>query len=126
GESAERASERERLLRVHALAERFFREQYGRAPHVQAYVARRGLSLEIVEQFRLGFAPGQDRLAAFLGSQRVPPSEGERAGLLLRGENGYRDRFWNRLIFPIFDVEGRPIAFGGRAMEEVQPKYLNS
>jgi len=126
GESAERASERERLLRVHALAERFFREQYGRAPHVQAYVARRGLSLEIVEQFRLGFAPGQDRLAAFLGSQRVPPSEGERAGLLLRGENGYRDRFWNRLIFPIFDVEGRPIAFGGRAMEEVQPKNLNS
>jgi DNA primase len=126
GESVERASERERLLRVNALAEWFFREQYRRAPQVQAYVARRGLSPEAVEQFRLGFAPGHDRLAAYLSSQKVSPAEGEQAGLLVRGENGYRDRFWNRLIFPILDVEGRPIAFGGRTMEEQQPKYLNS
>src|SRR5947209_3204253 len=127
GESAERASERERLLRAHALAERFFREQYRGAPHVQAYVARRGLSPETVEQFRLGFAPaGRDRLAAFLRAERVPIADAERAGLALPADNGVRDRFWNRLIFPILDGEGRPIAFGGRAMEEVQPKYLNS
>ena len=126
GESAERSSERERLLRVSALAERFFQEQYRRAPHVQAYAARRGLSPEAVERFRLGFAPGHDRLAAFLSSQKVSPAEAEQAGLLVRGENGYRDRFWNRLIFPILDVEGRPIGFGGRTMEDHQPKYLNS
>lgn len=126
GESAERASERERLLRANALAERFFREQYRLALPVQTYVARRGLSPEAVERFRLGYAPGRDRLAAFLSSQRVPPAEAVRAGLLVQGENGYRDRFWNRLIFPILDVEGRPIAFGGRTMEEGQPKYLNS
>jgi DNA primase len=125
-ETTEHASERERLMLVNALAERFFREQYGRHPHVQSYVALRGLSPETAEVFRLGFAPGQDRLVKSLHSQRVPLADGERAGLLLKGERGYRDRFWNRLIFPILDVEGRPIAFGGRAMEEVQPKYLNS
>jgi DNA primase len=126
GESRERASERERLLHVNALAEWFFQEEYRRAPHAKAYVAGRGLSPEAVERFRLGFAPGHERLAAYLSGQKVLPAEAERAGLLVRGESGYRDRFWNRLIFPILDVEGRPIAFGGRAMEEVQPKYLNS
>jgi DNA primase len=126
GESTERASEREKLYRANALAERFFREQYRAASQVQAYVARRGLSAEMVELFRLGYAPGRERLGAFLSSQGVSASDAERAGLLIRGEQGLRDRFWNRLIFPILDVEGRPIAFGGRAMEEVQPKYLNS
>lgn len=125
-EAPERASERERLFRVNALAERFFREEYRRAPHVQAYVARRGLLPETVEEFRLGFAPGRDRLAAFLRGERVATADAEQVGLVVPGENGFRDRFWNRLIFPILDVEGRPIAFGGRAMEEVQPKYLNS
>jgi DNA primase len=126
-EAPERASERERLLRVNALAERFFREQYQRAPNVHDYVARRGLTSETVEHFRLGFAPaGWDRLAAFLQSQKVPTADAERLGLLVKGERGQYDRFRNRLIFPIADGEGRPIAFGGRAMEEVQPKYLNS
>jgi DNA primase len=127
GDSPERASERERLLRVNALAESFFREQYRRASHVHEYVARRGLTDETVEQFRLGFAPaGWDRLAVFLRSQRVTEEDAVRAGLLVRSERGLRDRFLNRLIFPIMDGEGRPIAFGGRAMEEVGPKYLNS
>jgi DNA primase len=126
-DSPERASERERLLGVNALAERFFREQYQRAPHVHDYVARRGLTSETVEQFRLGFAPASwDRLAAFLQSHGVSVSDAQRLGLVARGEHGLYDRFRNRLIFPIADGEGRPIAFGGRAMEEVQPKYLNS
>jgi DNA primase len=126
-ETAERASERERLFRTNALAEQFFREQYRRTAHVQAYVAQRGLSPETVEQFRLGFAPaGRDRLAVFLKGAQIPLADAQRAGLVLPVEEGVRDRFWNRLIFPILDLEGRPIAFGGRAMEEVQPKYLNS
>jgi DNA primase len=127
GDSPEKASERERLLRVNALAEGFFRDQFRRAPHVHEYVARRGLTDETVEQFRLGFAPaGWDRLAVFLRSQRVAEVDAIQVGLLVRGEKGLRDRFLNRLIFPITDGEGRPIAFGGRAMEEVGPKYLNS
>jgi len=109
------------------VAEQFFREQYRRAAQAQSYAARRGLSTETVEQFRLGFAPaGRDRLALFLRGQRVLPADAQRAGLVLSVEDGVKDRFWNRLIFPILDLEGRPIAFGGRAMEEVQPKYLNS
>jgi DNA primase catalytic core len=125
--SPEQASERERLFRVNALALRFFREQYERAPHVQAYAARRGLSSETVEQFRLGYAPASwDRLTVFLQAQRVPMAEAERVGLVSRGQRGYVDRFRNRLIFPILDVQDRPVAFGGRAMEEDGPKYLNS
>ncbi len=127
GETAERASERERLFRVNALAEVFFREQLQQAPHVRDYVARRGLSAETVEQFRLGYAPAAwERLATYLRSKRVPVEDAARVGLVIQAENGVRDRFRNRLIFPILDVEGRPIAFGGRAMEEVPPKYLNS
>jgi DNA primase len=127
GESPERASERERLFRVNALAEAFFREQFQQAPRVREYVARRGLSPESVDQFRLGYAPAAwERLAAYLAARRVPEADAERVGLLVRDERGVRDRFRNRLIFPIVDVEGRPIAFGGRAMEDVPPKYLNS
>jgi DNA primase len=134
GETRERASEMERLLRVNALAERFFRRELEQSPAVVGYLTGRGLSLPTIEAFRLGFAPpGWDRLTSFLRRQGVSFEDAERAGLILQNERGYRDRFVNRVIFPIFKHTDRiekdertVIGFGGRALGDVQPKYLNS
>jgi DNA primase len=127
GETRERASERERFFYANVLAERFFRRELQQAPAVQEYLIGRGLALETIEEFRLGFAPsGWTRLLEFLRREHVAVADAEKIGLVLRTEKGYRDRFAQRVIFPIFDFEGRPIAFGGRALGDVQPKYLNS
>ncbi|MBI3909617.1 MAG: DNA primase [Armatimonadetes bacterium] len=131
GGSPERASERQRLLAVTALAERFFREQLARSPRALNYLRERGLSPDtvgILERFQLGYAPGGwEALLQYLRAQRVPVAEMERAGLVTRGANGLRDRFVDRLIFPIADAQGQTIAFAGRVLDpEGVPKYLNS
>ena len=112
------------LLAVNAWAERVFAEALARSPEALAYVERRGLSPESVARFRLGFAPDvrdwlavQGRRAGF-GTALL-----ERAGLVARSPESprlTRDRFRGRLIFPIHDLRGRPIGFGGRILPEVE------
>lgn len=95
----------------------------------RAYLARRGLSEESRARFRLGYAPeSRTRLKSALMEKGIPESLLVTAGLLVVPEDGRPsyDRFRGRLIFPIFDPRGRPIAFGGRLLGEGQPKYLNS
>ncbi|MFN3650260.1 MAG: DNA primase [Armatimonadota bacterium] len=128
GESPEQRSQRERLYDVTALAERFFRKSLETAPVARAYLERRGLSAETVEELRIGYAPaGYSALLGWLKREGVSLEDAETADVLLRNEQGYRDRFVDRLMFPICDVEGRPIAFGGRTLRpDGIPKYLNS
>jgi DNA primase len=129
GDSAERRSERERLYDVVALADRYFRQSLAQAPDVRKYLTDRGLTPETIEEFGLGYAPpGYTALLEWLRRQKVPPEEAEKADLVLRTEErGWRDRFVDRVIFPIGDIEGRPIAFGGRTLRaDGVPKYLNS
>jgi DNA primase len=91
-----------------------------------AYLRGRGLSDDLIRRFRLGWAPeGRAFLRSELGS-RFSESLLVEAGLLRHGENGIFDFFRGRVIFPIFDRRGGVIAFGGRAMGDAQPKYLNS
>jgi DNA primase len=128
GDTAEKRSQRERLYDVVALAERFYRQSLEAAPDVRKYVEGRGLTAETCEQFRLGYAPGgYEALLGWLKRQKVPLEEALEADVLVHGEHGVRDRFVERLMFPIFDLEGRPIAFGGRTLRpDGVPKYLNS
>lgn len=128
GETQEQRSNRERLYDGVALAERFFRRSLEAAPEVREYLVRRGLRPETIELFRLGYAPpGYEALLRWLRREQVSLEEAEAADLVYKGENGLRDRFVDRVIFPIFDLEGRPIAFGGRTMRaDGIPKYLNS
>ncbi len=105
-----------------------FYERMLEAPEGKAardYLARRGLDAPTWRRFRLGFAPEGNRLATQLSAQAPLP---QLAQLGLASERGGgSDLFRNRLIFPIMDLRGRPIAFGGRALDEQsQPKYLNS
>ncbi len=93
------------------------------------YLARRGLSAETIERFQLGYSlPGWDNLRARLTAQDFTVAELVRAGLLIEREDGTTyDRFRDRLMIPIRDASGRPIAFGARTLDpEGTPKYINS
>ena len=92
----------------------------------------RQLSEETIQQFQLGYAPqGWETLYSYLVEQKHYPVQlVEQAGLIKprqsEGSGGYYDRFRNRIIIPIRDTQGRVIGFGGRALGDEQPKYLNS
>ncbi|MDQ2798689.1 MAG: DNA primase, partial [Armatimonadota bacterium] len=123
--------ERERLYRINALALRYFREMLQRAPMAQEYVQGRGLAHDVQERFALGFAPDVwEGLSQFLVQKGASLADAETAGLVAKNQRGGTyDRLRGRLVFPIFDAQERPIAFGGRLIAEGQPgqpKYWNS
>lgn len=108
----------------------YFRQQLREHPKAKVaieYLKERGVSGEIAAEFGFGFAPpGWDHLAAALGS-RCGLERLAQAGLLIQKDaGGYYDRFRDRVMFPIRDVRGRVIGFGGRVLGDDTPKYLNS
>ncbi|MCU0807206.1 MAG: DNA primase [Candidatus Contendobacter sp.] len=120
------------LLERVARADRFFRQQLRIHPDRQRavdYLRQRGLTGQIAGVFGIGYAPpGWDNLCRALRGDGVPAEDLLAAGLASRDEQGrLRDRFRDRIIFPIRDRRGRVIAFGGRTLDgDVTPKYLNS
>ncbi|HEV2356705.1 MAG TPA: DNA primase [bacterium] len=125
--------ERERLLRVVAEAAAFFRSQLAGPDGLTArrYLADRGVDAAAAETFRLGYAPaGWDGLLRALRGRGFDAAAAEQAGLAVArsgaGGTGHYDALRHRLIFPIHDLQGRPVAFGGRALDEATPKYLNT
>lgn len=128
---AQRKSARKESLTLHGLAQDYYVRclASARGGEAREYVARRGLSPEIVERFGLGASPdGWRDLENFLRSKGHEPAAGVTAGLLVRNEKGnVYDRFRGRLMFPIHNLAGQVIAFGARALKaEDDPKYLNS
>jgi DNA primase len=121
---------RERLFKLLAAASRFYRQAFAEASPqsaVRAYARRRGIGPETAERLRLGFAPPEGGLLAHLARQEFTPAEALEAGLLVERARGeYAERFRNRLLFPIEDTLGRTVGFGGRALGDEEPKYLNS
>ena len=94
-----------------------------------AYLARRGWSIQTIKSFGLGYAPDQwDALTKHLVKKGHTEDELINAGLAIKREkSGVYDRFRNRVMFPIFDIRGNVVAFGGRILTpEGTPKYLNS
>lgn len=94
----------------------------------RAYLRKRGVTDKTRQAFRLGAAPmtGWDRLVQAAKRTNVEAGVLEQAGLVIRASRGIRDRFRQRLLFPIHDGRGRIVAFGGRSLAEQEPKYLNS
>ncbi|HIK20341.1 MAG TPA: DNA primase [Synechococcus sp. M44_DOE_062] len=126
-------SHREKLLEILAMAADFYqhalRSQVGSA--ARQYLHSRHLSEETLQKFQIGFAPpGWQSLYEYLVNHKCQPVKLlEEAGLLVPRQqgSGHYDRFRNRIMLPIFDVQGRVIGFAGRALgESGQPKYLNS
>jgi DNA primase len=92
------------------------------------YLAQREISDETRKEFRLGYAPDSwDALSSHLRQKGASQLQIERSGLVVkREEGGSYDRFRGRLIVPVMDIQGRPIAFGGRTLKDEDAKYINS
>jgi DNA primase len=129
-EAREKKSLREELYRVNQLAAEYFagnlQAETGKA--ARSYLGKRRMGEEVIRTFRLGYAhEGWRNLRAYFDKKKVPPRLLEKAGLLIpKGEEDFYDRFRGRLIFPIEGMNGNVIAFGGRALGDEMPKYLNS
>lgn len=131
--AGDRKSEDERkgLLNVVSEAAKYFKKELeGPAgASARAYLARRGVSEPVVNDFSLGYArPEWDGLLRHLKQRGYTAALMEKAGLIVKRSegDGYYDRFRGRIIFPIRDLMGNVIAFGGRVMDDSLPKYLNS
>jgi DNA primase len=131
-EDEARAERRKTLHDVMELAAKFFQDTLASRAGAKArgYLADRGLDLATQLKFRLGYASGERfALKEHLGSHGIPVEDMVEVGLLISGDDipVPFDRFRDRVMFPITDLRGRVIAFGGRALEkDAQAKYLNS
>jgi DNA primase len=119
------------LMLMHELAQEQFRANlHGSAGETaRAYLARRGVSADTIEQFGLGYSLASGRALLHVFEERqFPVAQMEQSGLIGQREgSGYYDRFRNRLMFPIHNEAGKIIAFGGRALAaDEKAKYMNS
>src|SRR4029078_8675567 len=93
------------------------------------YLKDRGITEETVKTFRLGYAPDSwDALLIYLRNKGATQEHIDRSGLVARNEDTNRswDRFRGRLMFPVLDAQGRPIAFGGRPLKSESATRINS
>lgn len=130
GRARKEADKRARILEVNKTAAKYFYAQLRmeQGKKGMQYFERRGLSLEILKKFGLGYANKfSDDLYKYLRKQGYEDELLKDSGLVTIDEQrGGYDKFWNRVMFPIMDVNNRVIGFGGRVMGEGEPKYLNS
>ncbi len=121
----------EKIKKINLHALKFYKEfivSEAGTPAVK-YLEKRGLTLDKLSQFHIGYAPDEwDRFSLLLKKYGQDLSIAEKIGLVSKSSRGgYIDKFRHRLMFPIFDRNGNVIAFGGRVIDDnLQPKYLNS
>ena len=129
-EARERADTRAVLLEINKAAAQYYYVQLKNSQGAQAltYLKNRGLSDDTIKAFGLGYSNKYSNLLyQYLRSKGYQTDMIAKAGLISVDErHGASDKFWNRVMFPIMDVNSRVIGFGGRVMGEGQPKYLNS
>jgi len=122
---------REILFKINETAAHYFQEALAQTraenPAV-SYLNERAVSREIISEFRLGYAPDKwDGLTLHLRRHQFDLETAVQAGLIVpKKGGGYYDRFRNRVMFPIFNLRGQVIGFGGRVLNDALPKYLNT
>jgi DNA primase len=106
----------------------FYYEQMRKSSRAIDYLKDRGISGQLAQQFSLGYAPtGWSHLLDIFGKTDADKRKLLETGLIIKkAEGGYYDRFRDRILFPIHDYRGRIIGFGGRIIDQGEPKYLNS
>lgn len=122
---------KQRLFDIHTTAGRFFYDclQGAEGAEARAYLQKRQMNPRIARKFGIGYSPDRyDALFKHLKEKGFSVSDILKTGLVLENKDGkgYHDRFRGRLMFPIFDVQGRVVGFGGRILAKGEPKYLNS
>ncbi len=127
---AEAESERERLLRAAELATSYYQDQLRSSAGTAArdYLASRGISANVIDLFRIGYAPPGESLGRHLAAKGVAPTTAERLGLVGVSERGRYDFFRDRVMLPVLDRQKRPAGFSSRLLdpEAKDRKYLNS
>ncbi|MFH1083527.1 MAG: DNA primase [Pseudomonadota bacterium] len=122
---------RETLLKINEMAALYFQRTLSDAETgnpAADYLKKRAISKEIISEFRLGYAPDKwDGLTHYLEGHKIELEKAGQAGLIIpKKGGGYYDRFRGRVMFPIFDLRGHVIGFGGRVLDTSLPKYLNT
>ena len=126
-EATQQSKDRERFLGIMQQADLFFREQLAHSNEGLGYLDRRQISQETREVFGIGFAQPGNALLRQFRSKGIAVEDLEACGLVSRSASGEPyDKFRSRVIFPIRNLSGKTIAFGGRILGDGQPKYLNS
>jgi DNA primase len=131
-EQKKRINERESIYAINRQAMDFFSNTLSDSAagkKALTYFKQRGMNQDTINGFKLGYAPGGwNNLLNFFKKKKVSAALIEKCGLVIprKNENGYYDRFRDRVMFPIFDVSMQVIGFGGRDMGDSLPKYLNS
>ncbi|OEH86171.1 DNA primase [Desulfuribacillus stibiiarsenatis] len=124
--------QRTRLYTSHELAAKYYHYillETDSGKQAFQYLENRGFTRKIIEEFQIGFVPDSyDTILNFLMRRGFHEEELELGGLITKStkSNRYYDRFRNRIMFPIWDGQGRVIAFGGRILDQGEPKYLNT
>ena len=129
GEKSKSAKKKDLLYRVNVEAAKFFFSNLMNNQNAKEYFLNRGIKEETIKKFGLGFANDSwNSLMFYLRKKGINDTLLEEAGLIsVNKEKGSKyDRFRNRVIFPVFDYQGRVIGFGGRVLDDSKPKYLNS
>lgn len=120
---------RQRAYKIIAVAAKFFQKNLSNSQEAQNYLQNRGISVDMLEEFQIGYAPANwDQLAKVFTAKGCKMNELYQLGLIVKNQHGtsYYDRFRNRIILPIHDAAGRIVGFGGRAIDDGMPKYLNT
>lgn len=128
-QSDERSMLKKRVLEINRESARFFHSclmsEQGRQAY--EYLISRGRDRKTIRHFGLGYAPaGWDGLLNHLRTKGFSDNDMLEANVVTKGKYGPHDRFSNRVIFPIIDLRGNVVAFGGRALDDKGAKYLNS
>ena len=122
---AERKKKQQTLEETTAAAADFYAQQLKFNPTAKAYLDKRGLSAEVIAHYGLGYAPdGWQPLAQVF--QPYPNTALVDTGMVIDNEGRHYDRFRHRIMFPIRNLRGQVIGFGGRVLDDSKPKYLNS
>lgn len=126
----EKLRREERAWKINALARDYFYHTLVQRPQgaeAREYLAGRGITTEIISDFKLGYAsPGWDDLIKYMQSRGIGVRDLLDVGLAVSRDRKLYDRFRSRLMFPISDALGRVAGFGGRVLGEGMPKYLNT
>ncbi|RJQ55466.1 MAG: DNA primase [Nitrospiraceae bacterium] len=119
--------EKEVLLNMHRDAVSCFQQHLAKNAKADEYLTKRGITPEARKLFSLGYAPrAWDSLLTYLTRKGYKAEMIKKAGLVIQGTKGVYDTFRDRIMFPIYDLKGDVIAFGGRSIDGDEPKYLNS
>ncbi|UCC38680.1 MAG: DNA primase [Candidatus Aminicenantes bacterium] len=130
--SPQRQKQNEKLYKINEDTLAFFKKNLFNTQEGHKaldYLKKRNIPEEVIQKLKIGYALNSwDSLLSFFKGKNISADVLEKAGLVLRREKkeGYYDRFRGRIIFPIFDLSGKTVGFGGRTIFEEDPKYLNS